>query len=365
MHEPDDPDPKKHYKMTAHTWWLEEGERGRGTLAPLFSKDGYRWQLAIDTPPVHGLLPVEAILLPKLHFEAAGGLYKWNNMYYASGQQLRDAHPVHVSGREVTLFRSVDFVKWSTTKTLAFTREGQHKEWRAGWGEETHEGISVWNRGNVLIGLSGIWHGGTDWSFDKSKKADIAIDLGFVISNDGLHFREPMTEMVYMERGPDGAWDQGGLLQGQGFANIDDQTYIWYGAWDPRPHNPYVPRGGLGLATLPRDRFGSMAVADPIEQGILTSSLIYLTGKARLTINAAGLSDKSYIKIQLLDEKEKPIPGYENGRLSLSGYSQPVTWSDQNIIKDINHPFKIKLIFEGKNREQIDFYTLYMGTVNQ
>ena len=61
-------------------------------------------------------------------------------------------------------------------------------------GEESHEGISVWHRGNVLLGLYGIWHGAPD-------RPGRTIDLGFLISSDGLHFREPETESVFFKRG--------------------------------------------------------------------------------------------------------------------------------------------------------------------
>jgi len=70
-----------------------------------------------------------------------------------------------------------------------------------------------------------------------------------------------------------GPGDQGGLLQGQGFENIGDQTFIYYGAWDPRPTGRVKtpPRGGVGIAVLPRDRFGDLVVEE--------------AGKGRGTIN--------------------------------------------------------------------------------
>ena len=72
-------------------------------------------------------------------------------------------------------------------------------------------------------------------------------DLGLVISNDGIHFREPVRNFAFLSRGDDGEWDQRGLLQAQAFVNVGVQTCIWYGAWVP---GSYEPRGGVGLATL-------------------------------------------------------------------------------------------------------------------
>ena len=68
-------------------------------------------------------------------------------------------------------------------------------------GEQCHEGISVWNRRNILLGLVGFWHGAKEWK-------DITVDLGFVVSNDGRNFRQPVEERVFLKHGEDGAWDQ-------------------------------------------------------------------------------------------------------------------------------------------------------------
>ena len=118
---------------------------------------------------------------------------------------------------------------------------------------------------HVIVGTAGhIDHGksalvealtGTDPDrWEEEKRRGITIDLGFVVSNDGLNFREPAHEWTFLKRGEDGTWDQGGLLQGQGFENIGDQTFVYYGAWDPRKTGS-SPRGGVGIGTLPRDRF--------------------------------------------------------------------------------------------------------------
>src|SRR5262245_3164382 len=149
-----------------------------------------------------------------------------------------------------------DFIHCLPTQSIGFLRKPQHIVLgadRSLEGEQTHEGISVWNRRNLLLGIVGLWHGAKEWK-------DITVDLGFVISNDGLNFREPAHEWTFLKRGEDGAWDQGGVLQGQGFENIGEQTFVYYGAWDPRNWKQAPPRGGVGIATLPRDRFGELVV---------------------------------------------------------------------------------------------------------
>lgn len=356
--EPDDPDPSRRYKMTAQAWWREGEGRGRGTLAVLFSADGLRWHAAVKSPPVGGLLPKEDLLLPEYHFEAAGGLYRWNGVYFATGQSappgVRGTR--EYSGREILLHRSPDFIHWSRTASVGFLRGSQHQSFPYGEGEECHEGVSVWNRGNVLLGLYGQWHGGKQWQ-------DRTVDLGFLVSNDGLHFREPVPESVFLPRGHDGAWDQGGVLQGQGFENVGDRTFIWYGAWDPRVGTEYKPRGGVGLATLPRDRFGSLSPKDTTHPAELITAPVELRAGTRLLVNVDGLSEQGVLRVELLDLQERPLPQFAGVNAAVvrqSGLATPVTWSGAAQFGEVRGPTRIRVIFDGDRRQQVAVYALYL-----
>ena len=255
-----EPDASRRYKMTTHVYYRHT--RRLGTLLPFVSADGLRWKPVKEVKPIKAELRKENLFIPGFHFEPCGGLYQWDGQYFISGQNaLPGTH--HYQGRVNRTYRSSDFVNWSATNAITFTRTTQ-QEWlgpnRSREGEQSHEGISVWNRGNVLLGTYGRWHGGAEWK-------DTTIDLGFVMSNDGLNFREAEHEHTFIARGKDGVWDQGGLIQGQGFENIGEQTFIYYGTWDPRPTGgPEMTRGGVGIAALPRDRFGDL-VFDPSNEG--------------------------------------------------------------------------------------------------
>jgi hypothetical protein len=356
--EPDDPDPSRRYKMTAQAWWREGDSRGRGTLVVLFSADGLRWRAAVRNPPVDGLIAKEDLLLPEHHFEAAGGLYRWNGIYYATGQSappgVRGTR--EYSGREILLHRSPDFIHWSRTASVGFLRGSQYKSFPFGEGEECHEGVSVWNRGNVLLGLFGQWHGGKQWQ-------DRTIDLGFLVSNDGLNFREPVPESVFLPRGNDGAWDQGGLLQGQGFENVGDRTFIWYGAWDPRVGTVYTPRGGVGLATLPRDRFGSLSPREAALPAELITAPVEMRAGTKLLANVDGLSEQAVLRVELLDRHERPLPQFAGANAAVvrrSGLATAVTWAGATPLGEIREPARIRVIFEGDHRQQVALYALYL-----
>ena len=369
LYDPDDADPDRRYKMGAHVWF-PKGDVRLGTLAPYASPDGLNWTLLTDAEPVEAEIQQQDMVLPPLHFEPVGGLYKWDGLFRLSGQNgIVAARPYH--GRVARSFVSPDFVHWSPTSAINFVRTPQHTllgPGRSREGEQTHEGISVWNRGNVLLGLSGMWHGAKEWK-------DVTIDLGLVLSNDGVQFREPLHEHVFLRRGPDGAWDQGGLLQGQGFENVGERTYIYYGAWDPRRWESSPPRGGVGVAMLPRDRFADLWVDETTrgdgvyqmpqtESGFLTST-IDLPGEVprRFHVNAAGLSETARLKVELLNPDTTPLPKYSGDNaavVNVSGFQSAVVWNGQSDLKNLPGRIRLKVSFIGRDKSNIRFNALYV-----
>jgi len=370
LHEPEAA-PDQQYKMSGHIYY-SKGDKGRqnGTLGLFFSSDGLNWKSATDATPVNFLLTDEDLVLPRTHHEPCGGLYKWNGLYYTSGQNaVVAARPYH--GRVVRSFVSGDFVDWQPASAVGFVRPQQHTLLGPGKsrdGEQTHEGVSVWNRGNVLLGVGGIWHGATDWS-------GVTIDLSFVMSNDGVTFREPAHEWVFIKRGEDGEWDQGGLLQGQGFENVGDQTYVYYGAWDPRGWKDSPPRGGVGIVTVPRDRFGAYVVDEsafgdgeyqvPFPDASFLTAAIPLKGKSAQTfyMNVDGLSAEAALKVELLGPDLKAIPGFSGDAAALvreNGFQTPVSWNGVTKVPALPEHIHIRVTYQGKRQADIRFSALYV-----
>ena len=50
----------------------------------------------------------------------------------------------------------------------------------------------------------------------------MAIDLGLIVSNNGIHFREPLPDHKVIASGAEGEWDSIALLQGHAFVNVGD-----------------------------------------------------------------------------------------------------------------------------------------------
>lgn len=369
LHDPDDSDPSRRYKMGAHVWF-PKNKRRLGTIAPYVSGDGLNWKLLIDAKPVDAELPADKTVVPPLHIEPVGGLYKWDGLFHLSGQNAVVASRPY-QGRVPRTFVSPDFARWSQGSAIQYVRTPQHHVLGPGTsriGEQTHEGVSVWNRRNVLVGIGGMWHGTPEWK-------DLTIDLGLLVSNNGIHFREPAHEHIFLSRGKDGEWDQGGLLQGQGFENVGEQTYIYYGAWDPRGWEKSPRRGGVGIATLPRDRFAHFVVDKRTEgrgdyqmpktvSSFMTGS-IELKGDAprRFFVNAEGLGENANLKVELLAHNTVPLTKHSEKNAAIvrtGGFQTPVTWDGDRDVRDLPERVRVRVTFEGRNKSNIRFNALYI-----
>lgn len=331
IHEPDNPDPRRRYKCAfiAHLPFAEV-RGGRSAIGPnesrwcsfvcATSSDGLRWQVVGDRPANSG----------GERFEVSG-LYRFGGFYYATGQLIspwtwlpdgRDA------GRVMLAHRSADFARWSKAKAFAFARPGQTIATPLA-GQQTHMGAGLWNRGNVLVGLYGMWQDGPK---ERPKGSThlwgTRIDIGLVVSNDGIHFREPVPDFKIIPRGKDGEWDNIALLQGHAFANVGNKAYIWYSHWDCEGQ---FRSQEIGLATLRRDGFGYLSRHNTNAPAhFITSPVETRKRSTRLFVNADGLSPDAPLTVELLDESDRPLRGFSGvdaAKLTTSGTQLEVVWS--------------------------------------
>ena len=69
-------------------------------------------------------------------------------------------------------------------------------------------GAGLWNRGNVLVGLYGMWQDAEKKPKDgRYWNKGVAVDLGLIVSNNGIHFREPVPDHKVIARGAEGEWE--------------------------------------------------------------------------------------------------------------------------------------------------------------
>jgi hypothetical protein len=360
LYDPDDADTSRRYKSAfiAHVPWNEVagGVRDVGSTEKRLcamicatSADGLRWRVVGDRPAVNEKFEVSS-------------LYRFGNFYYAAGQQitpwswLADGSP---AGRVMTIFRSPDLLHWSQAKALGFARAGQTTHPPVA-GQQTHMGAGLWNRGNVLVGLYGMWQDGPkERPKGSSYLYGMRMDLGLVVSDDGLHFREPVPDFKVIPRGNEGQWDSIALLQGHAFTNVGDRTYLWYSHWDCEGQ---FRSQEIGLATLRRDGFGYLSRRSSHDSGHFVTALVGASSPGRrLLVNVEGVSVEHPLRVELLDEFDRPIAGYSGAdaaRIVAPGVGQPIVWPAGGERGPANQAVALKVQFPAAGDVRV--YAVYL-----
>lgn len=356
LHEPNDPDPARRFKAAyiAHVpqdqipgGMSKVGIKERLICSTICatSADGLRWKVVGDRPANAG----------GERFEASS-LYRFGDFYYTTGQLISPwswRPDGSEAGRVMLAYRSPDFAKWSQAKAFAFARPGQLANPPIK-GQQTHMGAGMWNRGNVLVGLYGQWQDaevppGKGESFNKG----VHVDLGIIVSNDGIHFREPVPGFKVVARGELGAWDDIALLQGHAFVNEGERTMIWYSHWDT---GGGMKTMDIGLATLRRDGFGHLSrMKETNDAHFITDT--FTAGKgAKLHINVDGVTPDAPLAIELLDHRDQPVAGF-SAKLASNGTRQPIAWTNGTTLP-AGGRFAVKVKYPANSSAQV--FALYI-----
>ena len=365
LYEPEDTDPQKRYKAAyiAHMP-IEEVKGGRseigvtekrwGSIVCATSADGLSWKVVGDRPANAG----------GERFEVSG-LYRFGGFYYATGQLispwcwLPDGRDI---GRIMQAYRSPDFEHWSQTKALSYVRPIQWTQTTKPLeSEQMHMGAGVWNRGNILVGLSGMWHHGPK---DRPKGANyfwgLRVDLGLLVSNDGIHFREPVPDFKMISRGEEGKdWDSIALLQAHAFANVEDKTYVWYSHWDTEGQFRHME---IGLATWRRDGFGYLSRKEDDNDAEFITAPFTLGKSGKLLCNVEGITIDAPLKVEMLDGQSKPVPGYSGADaavITADGLRNEIVWPKaKTTALPVGQPLAVKVTYPVNSQARV--YALYV-----
>ena len=341
LYEPDDPDPGRRFKLNFEDHNLDN------RMCVAYSADGLSWTPSPNNP-----------VGPRLE---QSGLVKWKGCYYVNGQG--PGHPGKF--RKLHTYASYDFEHWSEASVHSLKRgvmiEGPSTEDRTRTGEEVHLGAALHNRGNVILGIYGQWHG-----HPSSDRRLVTMDLGLAISHDAMHFHEPIPNFRFIPGREELATTSGfgpALMQGQGMANVGEKTLYWYSVWRGD--------GQVRLATWERDRFGYVQAHEPREEAkVITCPLQPANGDAGLFLNISGLGDYATVRVEVLDLEFKPVDGYAGEDAAVvgeSGFRVPVRWGSKATLPRSDRPLRVIIRFgpvgpDCKRPEDIRLHAVYVGT---
>lgn len=326
----EDPDPSRRYKMT-YQFFPDQSDpviEEYGTMpsvALAVSADGVKWTV-IGIPFRNQFVEPSSFIK---HMGQYVVHYQVMDLWACYG-----AEGGNPAGRTGAARITHDFARWPDLLAETFTlAEPEDRGQRGGNGsyDQVHLGVGATSFGNVCVGLYGLWH-----NADNSKGfGQISCDLGLLVSNDGVHFREPVKSHRFVRREDSLATPVPGhdfntiLCQANGILNIGDETRIYHGrwrnvgSWGVSQLRHYCAE--VALATLPRDRWGAMGLIPNINEGtVCTAPLLVPKNGGQLTINADGVTGMT---VDLLDEHFHPVVGFTGGVVTGGdGLDCPVTW---------------------------------------
>jgi hypothetical protein len=334
LHDPDEPDPGRRFKIA---YEARLPERPGLSFCIAYSPDGLTWTR-------HPANPVGPFL-------EMSGITRFRDMYYVNGQTV-DSTP-HPFVRRLWTFASSDFVHWSPAGAIGLDRSPDLAGPSVGADlhqfEEIHLGAALWNRGNVLVGIYGQWHG-----HPSGDRRMTVIDLGLALSHDAIHFREPIPSFRLIpareQPGSPAADYWPALQQGQGMENIGDRTLYWYSLWRG------TEGSGIRMVWWERDRLSSLRPHDPAAR-VVSAPFAVESGAIEVFLNASGLGAESKVRVSLLDEGFHPLAG-RTAVVGEAGLRVPV---GLGALRPDDGRLRVELSVDGLRPEDVHVHALYLS----
>jgi hypothetical protein len=338
LHDPEDPDPTRRFKAA-----YEARIDGQLRFCVAFSEDGFHW-VRFKKNPVGPFLEM-------------AGITKHQGLYYVNGQAFGH-RPLFV--RRLVTFASADFEHWSACGALGLDRGpdvlGPSMVDDAHQHEEVHLGAAMWHRGNVIVGIYGQWHG-----HPSGDRRLVVMDLGLALSHDAIHFHEPIPGFRFIpaREQPKSPMNVGPALeQGQGMENLGDQTLYWYSLWRG------TEGSGVRLATWEKDRLGMLQPFRQAGAQAISCPVRIVEGNSKVYVNASGLGPHSQLRISLLDEGFRPIPGGSGADAAVirqDGLRSPAKWKMGEVLTSGQGVVRFSVDFEGVRPEDCRLHAIYVG----
>jgi len=101
-----------------------------------------------------------------------------------------------------------------------------------------------------------------------------------------------------------------------------------------------------------------------ITSEFVTASIPVRPGSSpQFYVNADGLGEGAFLRIELLDALEKPLAGYsglEAAEVRRGGFQIPVEWGGRVDCNGLPGSVKMRVIFEGVGNASIRFSAIYV-----
>lgn len=320
--EPHDPDPRRRYKMAYFDFEKDADAGGKEFpgLCVAFSPDGVAWTKHAKAPlsrisygeldePVPfadeaetrpWVVPMSMADAVDVFFDPRRKVYAWYGKMWLDGPAGNAAWK-HAMGRS----ESRDFVTWSRPQLILAPDDldKPHVEFHTS---------PVFFYGGVYFSLNQI--------LDRATGEGV-IDVELMTSRDGERWERNFRDAFFLPRSPvKGAFDSGSVFTNATPVVLDDEIRFYYGGYagGATGADNLTGASGVGVATIPRDRFAGVRPVERSDQATLKKPLehvgqvtlkpVELAAQSKITINADATGGA--VRIELLDERMRRVRGF-------------------------------------------------------
>lgn len=228
---------------------------------------------------------------------------------------------------------SRDFVTWSMPQWVLGPDEHDNPEY------EFHTS-PVFLHNNCYINLNQI----------LNRRAEGAIEIELMRSRDSLRWERPFRDQPFLARSESGQFDSHSIFTNSTPVVLADEIRFYYGAYNQSPiggvKSEPGERSGVGVASIPRDRFSGIrpvaksaqvTLKKPLEHiGQVTLKPLDLSGCREITLNADATGGA--VRVELLTEEGYRLRGYsKEDVIPIEGDSlrHIVTWKEHGWISSL------------------------------
>jgi hypothetical protein len=326
---PADPDKRRRYKMAYFDWSMRDGQEFPG-LNVAFSPDGISWHKYPRSPLLRASYgtrgefpPLEddknrPWAVPLALSDALSAIYNSRlGLYEIYGKMWIDRpdggmYWKHVMART----QSHDFVHWSRPQ-IVLAPDDDDPQWL-----EFHAS-PVFYYNDCYFALLQILHRDVGGG---------VIDIELATSRDGNHWERPFRKEMFLKRSEGRRFDSGSIFLDAPPIYLETETRFYYGGYSQGATggDDYGLVSGIGLATMPRDRF---ACIEPVERvGQVTLKPLDSEGIRGCTLNADASGGA--IRVEILDAEERRIRGFtreEAVALTRDGLALTPSWQSKRL----------------------------------
>lgn len=367
---PDEPDPSRKYKMLYYDWAKDAQGRETSSWMAAFSPDGIHWTKAKENPLLHTSYGARG-RQPPLQGESP-----YSETFVPAKNLTRKEWAIPLSMSDATdVFWDESCQAYVAYAKVWLQSPTGGLAWKHAMGRTQSEDFINWSRPQIILAPDGDdptqleFHTTPAFRYKNryfaltellvarsetvpNSKADF-MEIELMISRNGFEWERPFRNQRFLNPKDNEPFASGSVFTNSTPVILDDEIRFYYGGYTSglEAKDAYIKpgakdnRSGVGMASIPRDRFAGIrplpetrhpTLKEPLLNiGQVTLKPIDLTGRSELLVNADASTGS--VRVEILDELGYRLRGFTRDEAALltgDSLRHVVKWKNKQL-KDL------------------------------